>query len=140
VGRPKGSRNRRTEAMEAAVKTLAAHGMSQTAISDKLCIAPKTVKELIADTKGILEAESSGVLKDWRTAASVGASKGRHEPARDWLLHAGVIQPVADSKPQGPQIIIGIASLPGLPSRGESGPALYPVPITIEAEPVKYNE
>lgn len=117
--------------MEAAVKTLAAHGMSQTAISDKLCIAPKTVKELIADAKGILEAESSNVLKDWRTAASVGASKGRHEPARDWLLHAGVIAPIADQKPQGPQVIIGIASLPGLPGWGESQSQL--TPVTLES-------
>jgi hypothetical protein len=106
--------------MEAAVKTLAAHGMTQTAISDKLCIAPKTVKELILDAKGILESESSSVLQDWRTAATVGAYKGRHEPARDWLLHAGVVAPLADSKPQGPQVIIGIASLPGLPGWGES--------------------
>jgi hypothetical protein len=120
VGRTKGSRNRRTTALASAVKTLAANGMSQTAISDKLTLAPQTVKELIAGAKGMLEAESLGVLQDWRTAATVGASKGRHEPARDWLLHAGVVAPLADSKPQGPQVIIGIASLPGLPGWGES--------------------
>jgi orotate phosphoribosyltransferase-like protein len=107
-------------ALQSAIKTLSDNGMSQTAIGHKLSIAPQTVKQLILQAKQTLEDESVGVLQDWRTAASVGASKGRHEPARDWLLHAGVVAPLADSKPQGPQVIIGIASLPGLPGWGES--------------------
>lgn len=133
MGRVKGSRNRRTKALESAVKTLAANGMSQTAISDKLCIAPKTVKDLILEAKGMLEAESATVLQDWRIASSVGAYKGRHEPARDWLLHAGVIQPIADQKPAGPQIMIGIASLPGLPGWGESRIESTPLsPVSVQ--------
>lgn len=116
MARVKGSRNRRVKALSAAVKTLSESGMTQTAISEHLHIAPKTVKELIQAAKDTLEAESVGVLQDWRTAASMGALKGNHTPARDWLLHAGIIQPLAQDKPTGPQILIGIASLPGLPT------------------------
>ena len=133
MGRVKGSRNRRTQALTVAVRTLAESGMSQTAISDKLVIAPKTVKELIAEAKQTLEGESLGVMADWRVAATVGAQRGRHEPARDWLLHAGIIQPIADQKPQGPQVIIGIASLPGLPGWGESQLQSGPVsPVSVQ--------
>jgi DNA-binding CsgD family transcriptional regulator len=120
MARLKGSRNRRTVALKAAVETLAADGVGGDEIANRLQLNPRTVKDLIVEAKARLEADSPTMLGHWATAAREGALKGRHEPSRDWLLHAGVIQPVADSKPQGPQIIIGIASLPGLPSRGES--------------------
>jgi len=35
-------------------------------------------------------------IRDWEVASDVGARKrGNHSPARDWLLHAGVIDPLA---------------------------------------------
>lgn len=129
MGRPKGSRNRSTMALASAVKTLSDNGMSQTAIADHLKLASKTVKDLIVETKGRLEQEAPGVLQDWRTAASMGALKGNHLPARDWLLHAGIIQPVIDSKPQGPTILIGISTLPGLPVS----------PVAIDVSPLPFR-
>jgi hypothetical protein len=134
MGRPKGSRNRRTTALTPAVESLAANGMSQTAIADKLHMQPQTVKDLILAAKARLEADSPNMLSHWAVAAREGALKGRHEPSRDWLLHAGIIQPVKDDKPAGPQVIIGIASLPGLPGWGESRPdpdSLSPVSVQV---------
>ena len=129
MGRPLGSRNRRSAAMAEIVGNLSDSGMGQSEIVTRLHIAPKTVKELIAEAKATLERESAGVLQDWRTAASMGALKGLHAPAKDWLLHAGIIQHIADSKPAGPQIIIGISTLPGLPVS----------PVAIDVSPLPFR-
>lgn len=124
MSRPKGSKNRSTVEKEQAVQTLRDAGLSIPRIADHLGLGRQTVKDIIQSTKDVLEQSAPGVLSEWRIAATVGASKGRHEPARDWLLHAGIIKPVDAERQQGPQVLIGIASLPGLPSRGESAPAI----------------
>ena len=140
MGRPKGSRNRRTVALKAAVQDLASAGIDGNRIADRLQLNPKTVQALIVEAKARLEADSPTMLGHWATAAREGALKGRHEPSRDWLLHAGVIQPIADQKPAGPQVIIGIASLPGLPGWGESRAELYPDVITTRPDSAKLPE
>jgi len=51
---------------------------------------------------------------DWRDAAKVGAERGRHEPAKDALLHLGVVEPVAAG---GPTVQIAIGCVPpGIPA------------------------
>ena len=115
MSRPKGSKNRSTIEKEAAVQTLLSAGLSIPRVADHLKLSRPTVTEIARKTKQTLEDEASGVLEDWRVASRTGALKGNHAPSRDWLLHAGIIKPLDSDKSQGPQVMIGIATLPGLP-------------------------
>ena len=55
------------------------------------------------------------MLRRWIVAAMQAAIRGDHRPARDWLLHAGCIDPLPDAgKGSGPAIVIVNSPLPGL--------------------------
>jgi len=65
------------------------------------------IDALRAATTRLLQVEALDRLDDWRNAARVGAlKKGNHAPARDWLLHAGVIDALASD--QGANVRIAI--------------------------------
>jgi Homeodomain-like domain len=64
-----------------------------------------------AATRKILAVEALDRVDDWRLAARVGAQKrGNHLPAKDWLLHAGVIDPLQGENQAGIRIAINIGT------------------------------
>lgn len=68
------------------------------------------------EAKRMLERATKRAAENWISAMDVAAEKGRHEPAKDLLLHTKTIEPVAAQPADvGPRIIIGIQSLPGIP-------------------------
>lgn len=74
----------------------------------------------------LMQAEALDRLDDWRTAADVGArKKGNHAPAKEWLLHAGVIEPL-DTDHNQVRVSIHI----GTPEQ----PMKIVSPLTIAAE------
>lgn len=75
----------------------------------------------------LMVAQTFQRIDDWVTASQVGARKrGNHSPARDWLLHAGVIDPLA----QDADVSVRVAICIGTPDA--------PMPVTspqvIDAE------
>lgn len=69
------------------------------------------------DVSLLLEAYAVPLLRDWRKASQAAARHGDHRPAKDWLLHAGLIDPLPDPSHGGPQIVVINHSLPGLPEQ-----------------------
>jgi hypothetical protein len=58
----------------------------------------------------LLQMQALQRLEDWRTASEVGSrKKGNHVPAKDWLLHAGVIDKL-DSDDAGVHVAIIIGT------------------------------
>jgi len=94
----------------------------------------------------LMAAYAAPVLKDWIRASKIAGTKGDHRPARDWLLHAGSIEPLPDtSRGNGPAVVIINSPLPGMPG---STVLVGEVPRTAEraidgenlAEPVNLAE
>jgi hypothetical protein len=57
------------------------------------------------------------MLTVWEQAAEKAAEKGYHQPAKDYLLHAGVIDPVDTGT--GTRVNVGVQLVvPGLPGAG----------------------
>ncbi len=68
-------------------------------------------------------------MDNWRTAMDVGArKKGNHAPARDWLLHAGVIDPLVSDDRSRVNISINIGT-DTQPMRIVSPQALDPIDV-----------
>jgi hypothetical protein len=79
-----------------------------------------------ATVRRLMAAEALERVEDWRLAAQVGAAKkGNHAPARDWLLHAGVIDELS-SDSSGVRVAIHIGT--------DERPLKIPSPLTIAAE------
>jgi hypothetical protein len=63
-----------------------------------------------AAIRRVMAAQALDRMEDWRIASEVGArKKGNHAPARDWLLHAGVIDQL-DSDSTSVRISINIGT------------------------------
>lgn len=68
------------------------------------------IDALRAVTRKVLAAQALERIDDWRIASEVGArKKGNHAPARDWLLHAGVIDSIEADR-VGVRIAINIGT------------------------------
>ncbi len=66
-----------------------------------------------AAAKQLLAAGALQAVADWQEASRNGARLGKHAPARDLLLHTGVIEPLkSDTGPQGVTVVIGIQGAP----------------------------
>ena len=67
----------------------------------------EALKLLMAD-------DALAALSDWRTARNQAAQQGKHTPAKDWLLHAGVIDPIQQPQAQGSSVtvVIGVQGQP----------------------------
>jgi hypothetical protein len=66
--------------------------------------------------------DAVGYAKDWREASKQAVKSGNHRPAQDALLHAGVIEPIADPRQAGNSVIVRIGvALPHLPALPEGG-------------------
>lgn len=119
--------HRRTQDLSQAVKILTEAGYTPHAIAERLDMSQATVTAVLKDARTKLQ-DAQGMAADaWVQAVSVAAKKGRHEPARDLLLHSGAIEPIAGQQGQGVQVVIGVA-LPGLPSEGAK-----PAPILVQS-------
>lgn len=69
------------------------------------------LETLRAATSKLMAVETLDRIDDWRTAARVGAQKkGNHAPAKDWLLHAGVIDNLASEQNTNIRIAIQIGT------------------------------
>ena len=58
----------------------------------------------------MLQITSPQAAREWARAVTQAANKGDHRPARDLLLHAGAIDPIADDASNGPRIAIVIGT------------------------------
>jgi len=93
-----------------------------------------------------MAAYAEPALRAWLQAQGVAAVRGDHRPARDWLMHAGVIDPLPDAgKGSGPAVVIINAPMPGMPGYVPSpsvidvpsaGPAGAQNPVTPDAPPL----
>jgi hypothetical protein len=75
------------------------------------CIAAeKTAADLMA-------AFALPALKHWAAAMKIAGARGDHRPSRDWLLHAGAIDPMPETqRGGGASIVIVNTSMPGMPA------------------------
>ena len=92
----------------------------------------KDVQSLRDRARAILLEAVPQFAHDWREAAQVGAQRGRHEAARDALLHLQVVEPVAPAPTTpGVQVIIGCVP-PGIPAQEPQTTVLIaspPIPL-----------
>ena len=58
----------------------------------------------------ILRGTAERAARSWGTAIGVAADKGDHRPAKDLLLHTGVIDPIPDGAVSGTRIAIIIGT------------------------------
>ena len=107
-------------------KILAIHALQQldktpTEIAQATGCDPRTVTAVLArryeqkDALKLLMADDAlAALSDWRTARNQAAQQGKHTPAKDWLLHAGVIDSIQQQQAQGSSVtvVIGIQGQP----------------------------
>jgi len=88
-------------------------GLSTAAIADRLSMGWETVDAILktreADavlSRNLLDASSLDAARAWVLACQTGAAKGRHEPARDLLLHRGVIEPIKQEAPNNSVTVV----------------------------------
>lgn len=110
------------ESVSVELMALVEQGMSVREAAIKVGIHPRTAWRLVsrynADldalqeaTRKIMALEALDRVDDWRLAARVGASKrGNHLPAKDWLLHSGMIEPLQGEHSGGIRIAINIGT------------------------------
>jgi len=56
------------------------------------------------------------MLDQWIAASTQASARGDHRPAKEWLMHAGIIDPLPDAgKGNGPAVVIINAPMPGMP-------------------------
>jgi hypothetical protein len=89
-----------------------------------VCLAAsKSAAELMA-------AYAGPALLQWTKAMKVAATRGDHRPTKDWLMHAGSIDPLPEtSRGTGTSIVIVNAGLPGMPS----GQSIHTIDVTNAA-------
>lgn len=80
-----------------------------------------------------MTARALELADDWADASREAAKKGDHRPAKDWLLHAQEIDPIADTG-AGITIIIG-------DGRGQAGPVpSFPSSQVIDTQVLRLPE
>src|SRR4030095_3256757 len=71
----------------------------------------ENIEAIRVATRKVLIARALDRIDDWKVASEVGArKKGNHVPARDWLLHAGVIDKLEGDGVGGIRIAINIGT------------------------------
>lgn len=91
----------------------ARHGVSHATVGR---VAAK-LETYEAGARKYLIAKALGAVDDWTQASANAARRGDHRPARDLLLHAGVIEPLADTSGQRSTQIAIVIGEPGRPVR-----------------------
>jgi hypothetical protein len=73
----------------------------------------KTAGKSAADLMAVY---AEPMLRDWIRASKAAAHRGDHRPSRDWLLHAGSIDPLPETqRGSGTTVVVVNNPLPGLP-------------------------
>ena len=118
----RGSGNRTPTEVATAFYALIEQGLGSREAASQVGIHLRTAQRLLrsydADyealqdvTRKMLAIEALDRVDDWRTAARVGAAKrGNHLPAKDWLLHAGIIEPLQGEQQGHIRIAINIGT------------------------------
>ena len=76
------------------------------------------------------------MLKDWIGASTQASARGDHRPAKEWLLHAGILDPLPDAgRGSGPAVVIINAPMPGMPGY-QPQPLIAQIPGAPEADPL----
>lgn len=95
------------------------HGLNYRSIAAKYDVGLATIARLAAKmevhkgaARKYMVAKALEVAEDWLDASKEAAKKGDHRPAKDWLLHAQEIEPIADSPKMGIQINVGNGGAP----------------------------
>lgn len=84
-------------------------GVSPTTARLTVLAASKSAADLMG-------AYAGPMLTHWIKASRSASARGDHRPARDWLLHAGSIDPLPETaRHSGTSIVIVNAPLPGMP-------------------------
>ena len=60
---------------------------------DYQALKAEITAEMAEEARIALNSHVHSAVNDWRTASRIAAKKGDHKPAKDLLLHAGVIRP-----------------------------------------------
>ena len=123
-----------TEQQVAELFGLIDSGKSVTEAAQEIGIARHTAFRImqryevdLSGVRNLMKAKAFEAIDAWEVAMQVGAlKKGNHAPARDWLLHAGVIEPVQGDSAIGVKVQICIGT-PEQPMRTAS-------PQTLEAQ------
>lgn len=110
-----------------------AHGGSVTEIAKHLSCSTETAYRICTQYESstdlaakFLAGQSLASAKQWLRAVKKGAARGRHEPARDLLLHTGAIQPVNTEASSGAKVAVFI----GVSSQD-------PPQLLVQAQPVE---
>ena len=64
--------------------------------------------EIFDDARRILKANVVRAAKAWPRAIDTAAEKGNHKPAKDLLMHTGVIEPLGEAGAQGAVVLVGV--------------------------------
>ena len=92
------------------------HEIAKEVSSDYRTVeAVLTNRDVSKDALKLLMADDAiAALSDWRNARNIAAAQGKHAPAKDWLLHAGVIEPIQQQQQAGSSVtvVIGIQGQP----------------------------
>lgn len=95
------------------------NGLSYRAIAAKYEVGLGTVARLAVKmtpfkgaARNYMIAKALEVADDWLDASREAAKRGDHRPAKDWLLHAQEIEPIADKPQLGIQINVGNGTAP----------------------------
>jgi len=100
------------------------NGDSYTAIARKHGVAPSTVSRIAAKAESFsaaarnyLRAREFRAIDAWTAALDSAAKRGDHRPAKDLLLHTGLIEPLADTSASARTQIAIVIGEPGKPVR-----------------------
>ena len=100
-------------------------GLTKTAIAQKTGRTRETVggvlagadfdrlktqieSEIFDEARRILKGNVVRAAKAWPRAIDTAAEKGNHKPAKDLLIHTGVIEPIGESGAQGALVLVGV--------------------------------
>lgn len=117
---------------ERSVASIAAvAGISESSARRLLSAHATEVKTL---AKQMMVTATADRLEDWERACEVAAEKGYHQPSKDWLEAAQVIEP----KPTGPSVTVAPTVVLNMPfALGALAQPTPPEPPALEAEVVK---
>lgn len=86
-----------------------------------------------ADAKALLADYAIQAAVDWQTASGKAAKSGNHQPARDLLLHTGVIEPTSTRVSVGVGVTVVLGS-PATPAHYEPAQAIEAQVLSSQAD------
>ena len=89
--------------------------------------------EMAVEARSTLRGHVRVAAKDWVTASRIAAKRGDHKPAKDLLMHAGVIERLGDTAGSQVTVLVGMPGRPAMlpPTQAEIDAATVEGPVTI---------